>query len=89
MKVFIFGDKNTNFDGKLKAEFTTEDGLKYYLNFDVEKWVDLKTNGAILHNKIETFIPEQMILKFDEEYEMPIEYARKVYSNLIYNGWSE
>ena len=89
MKVTVFGDKNNNFDGKLLAQFVTDDNNKYYLKFDVEDWKDLKTNGAILQNKIETFFPESMILQFDNEYDMPVEYARKVYTNLVSNGWTE
>ena len=87
MIVRILGD--SNFDGILVAEFLEEDEPTHRLEYDLENWKDMATNGNIGGDYIKIINPEPMNITFNQEYEMDQEQARKAYKLLYLNGWKE
>jgi len=86
MIVRILGDKQNNFDGILKAQFINNNET-YELKFDLDDWEDSPADGTIGGNYIQLISPTPITMQFDQEYELSIEDARKIYKTLSEIGW--
>ena len=84
--VLIIGDKDL--DGKLSTEFCDkEKDTKYYLYFDLGKHESNYHHGLYGRNYLQLLQPEIMQLYFNREYKVNKEIARKIFNQLVVNGW--
>lgn len=73
--------------GKFEALFRNEDGTEHILKLDTNN--DIEYNFLMGKHWFQFYTPEQMNLYIGVEYkDVPIEYGRKVYKNLVLNGWT-
>lgn len=86
MIVRILGDKQNNFDGILRAQFINNNET-HELKFDLDSWEDSPADGFIGGNYIQIVSPITLNMQFDQEYELSIEDARKIYKTLSEIGW--
>jgi len=85
MKVKIIGDKRNGFDGLFTAVFT-DDENEHKLFYDLDYWKGMES-GMFGGNYIQIVSPIPMQMTFDEQYDMSVEEARKVYNTLTNHGW--
>ena len=88
MIVRILGDSQNGFDGKFTAQFEKDGKIVDELFFDLEDLDETAPHALVSGNAVVYFTPEPMQLRFDEDYEMDVEYARKVFNILAHNGWN-
>jgi hypothetical protein len=88
MIVKILGDKRNDYNGILVARFKTED-ITHELEFNLDHWHNQYEHGWIGGEGINIFYPEPMQLKFDMDYEVDTETARKIYTVLVQHGWKK
>jgi len=86
MIVRILSDKQNNFDGMLRAQFINNDTI-HELKFDLDNWEDSPADGMVGGNYLQLIKPTPLMMNFDQEYELSIEDARKIYKTLSEIGW--
>ena len=86
MIIRILSDKN--YDGMLKAQFINNND-NYELRFNLDDWHSTSTNGLVGGDFIKFLdLDQPLTMIFDQEYEVTIEDARKIYKTLFEHGWS-
>ena len=92
ISIVVYGDKENNFDGKLKAEF--ENNItkeRHYLYINLEK-IEAETTALLMCFYSDTHMtmyrPNHQIIKFNKIYHVDKEQAAMFYYALITNLWT-
>jgi len=80
--------ETSKLNGKFFCKFKENDGKEHFLQFNLDDWKSIETNGLFGGEYIQIFLPERMEIHIARPYTLEIEEGRKVYKTLIDNGWS-